>query len=84
MREFFSDIADSGDIIQIDIVVFGEADQNIERNPAAAGFVIGIGSGRYFDGDGQASLGKMILLSEFLESGSASDTHRNDPFDKCD
>ena len=84
MREFFSDIADSGDIIQIDIVVFGEADQNIERNPAAAGFVIGIGPGRYFNGNGKASLGKMILLSEFLESGSTSDAHRSDPFDKCD
>ena len=83
MRKFFSDIADAGYIIQIDIVVFREIDQNVERNPAAACFIVGIGPGSYFDGDGHASLGKMILLSEFLESGLASDAHRSDPFDEC-
>lgn len=83
MRELFTDITDSGDIIQVDVIVFCETDQNVERDSAAARFIVGIGPGRNFDSDGHALLRKMILLPEFLESGCTSDAHRSDPFDEC-
>ena len=82
MGILFAYIANSRYVVEIHVIVFGEVDQHVERDAAAACFVIGISSGRDLQYEGDSLLGKIMLLSEFLNSGLTCDAHRYDPFDK--
>ena len=83
MGELFAEIADAGNIIKIDIIVSGQTDQNIQRDPRASGLIVAVSPGRDLDRNSDVFLGEMILGSEFLDPGFTCDTHRNNPFEKA-
>lgn len=83
MRKLFAEIADPGYIIEIHIVVSGQTDQDIKRNFRGSRLIVAVSPGRDLDRNSNVFLGKVILVSEFLDSGFTCDTHRNDPFEKA-
>ena len=83
MGKLFAQIADTGNIIEIDIVITGKPDQNIQRDLRAPCLIVAVSPGRDLDRNSNIFLGKVILVSEFLDSGFTCDTHRNDPFEKA-
>jgi hypothetical protein len=83
MGKLFAEIADSGYIVEIYIVVFGETDQDVERDLGGSSLVVAVSPGRDLDRDSDIFLGQVILGSELLDSGFTCDTHRNDPFEKA-
>lgn len=83
MGELFAEIADTRNIIEIDIIVTGQPDQNIQRDPRASGLIVAVSPGRDLDRNSDVFLGEVILCTEFLDSGFTCDTHRNDPFEKA-
>ena len=83
MGKLFAEIADAGNIVEIDIVVSGQPDQNVKRDLHASCLIVAVGPGRDLDCNCNIFLRKMILVSEFLDSGFTCDTHRNDPFEKA-
>lgn len=83
MGKLLAKIADAGNIVEIDIVVSGQPDQNVERDFRASRLIVAVSPGRDLDRNCNIFLRKMILVSEFLDSGFTCDTHRNDPFEKA-
>ena len=83
MGKLLAKIADAGNIVEIDIVVSGQPDQNVERDFRASRLIVAVSPGRNLDRNCNIFLRKMILVSEFLDSGFTCDTHRNDPFEKA-
>ena len=83
MRELLAEIADAGYVIEVDIVVSGQPDQDVERDLHASRLIVAVSSGRDLDRNSDIFLREVVLGSEFLDSGFTCDTHRNDPFEKA-
>ena len=75
MRVFFADIADARDVIEVHIVIAGQADQHIEWYFAPSRLIVGIGPGRYPEIAGQFVLCEIPLCAEFIDPGLVRDSH---------